>query len=77
MSQSDRAKRLARSDPQGALRMLEAHAIHFPSGAFVEEREVLAIELHRRLGHAEVAERRAAQFLLRYPHSVYRSAVAR
>ena len=43
----------------------------------MEEREVLAIELHRRLGHAEVAERRAAQFLLRYPHSVYRSAVAR
>jgi hypothetical protein len=72
-----RAKRIARTDPAAALRMLEAHAQHFPSGAFVEEREVLAIELHARLGHAAEAKRRAERFLARFPHSVYRSAVER
>jgi hypothetical protein len=72
-----RAKRPGRTDPATALRMIESHAVHFPNGAYVEEREVLAIELHRRLGHDEEAKRRAARFLERYPKSVYRNSVAR
>lgn len=72
-----RAKRLARSDPARALRLAESHADHFPQGAYVEEREVLAIELEHRLGHEAEAKQRAARFLARFPRSAYRAAVRR
>jgi len=69
-----RAKRLAAHDPRSALHLLETHAFYFPNGAFVQEREVLQIRLHERLGHRAKAEQLAAQFRLRFPNSVYRSA---
>jgi hypothetical protein len=72
-----RAKRLARRDPAAALRLAESHALHFPQGAFVEEREVLAIELEKRLGHDAEAKQRAASFLARFPNSAYRGAIQR
>jgi hypothetical protein len=69
------AKRLATRDPEAALRHVEALAARFPDGVFVQERSLLAIQLHRRLGHTALAEQLARQFQDRYPRSVYRRAL--
>jgi hypothetical protein len=66
-----RAKRLAVREPRAALRLLASHAEHFPQGALAEERDVLAIQLHRKLGDAATVQRLAAQFRVRYPDSMY------
>jgi hypothetical protein len=66
-----RARRLASSDPNGALRLLVLHEASFPSGSFGEERDMLEIQVHERLGHRALAQRLAAQFRARYPGSVY------
>jgi hypothetical protein len=71
-----RAKRLAARDPQAALHLLEAHSKYFPKGALAEERDVLSIQLHRKLGDAAGAQRMAAQFRTRFPNSVYFRSVA-
>ena len=67
-----RAKRLSGSDPDAALRLLVLHEASFPEGAFAQERDVLEIQIHERLGHAATAKRLAALFKQRYPGSVYR-----
>jgi hypothetical protein len=72
-----RAKQATRLDRQAAFRMLALHAEYFPNGALVEEREVLAIDLLRRMGRAAEAKERAARFLERFPASNYRNAVER
>lgn len=72
-----RAKKAARTDLHAALRMLEQHATHFPHGTLVEEREVLAIDLLRRIGRGPEAKQRSVQFLQEFPHSSYRSAITR
>jgi hypothetical protein len=72
-----RAKKAARTDHRAALHMLEQHATHFPHGTLVEEREVLAIDLLRRMGREPEAKQRSAQFLRQFPQSSYRSAITR
>jgi hypothetical protein len=67
-----RARRLASSDPKAALRLLVLHEASFPDGAFVQERDVLEIQIHERLGHTATAKRLAALFKQRHPESVYR-----
>jgi hypothetical protein len=69
-------KRLAAQDPQAALRQVEALAHDLPNGVFAQERELLAIHLHERLGHRETAEQLARRFRQRYPDSVYRRTLA-
>lgn len=66
-----RARRLASSDPKAALRLLVLHEASFPDGAFGQERDMLEIRIHERLGHAAAARRLAARFNERYPASVY------
>jgi outer membrane protein assembly factor BamD (BamD/ComL family) len=70
------AKRLAASDPEAALRRVESLAFHYPEGAFVQERELLEIQLHERLGHQQTAEQLIQRFRARHPASVYRRALA-
>jgi hypothetical protein len=67
-----RARRLASSDPKAALRLLVLHEASFPDGAFVQERDMLEIQIHERLGQVATAKRLAAMFKQRYPDSVYR-----
>ena len=67
-----RAKRLSSSDPNGALRLVVLHEASFPNGAFAQERDMLEIQLHQRMGHASTAKRLASAFKRRYPDSVYR-----
>jgi hypothetical protein len=66
-----RAKRLSSSEPKAALRLLVLHEASFPAGAFAQERDMLEIQIHERLGHAATAKRLAASFKQRYPSSVY------
>jgi hypothetical protein len=66
-----RAKRLAARDAQAALQLLESHAKYFPRGVLAEERDVLMVQLHRKLGHTAQAARLAAEFRARYPKSMY------
>jgi hypothetical protein len=68
-------KQLATQNPEQALRQLEALAREVPHGVFVQERELLEIRLHERLGHRETAAALTQQFLQRYPSSVYRRAL--
>jgi hypothetical protein len=68
-------KRLALRDPEQALREVEALAQQLPNGALVQERELLAIRLHERLGHQAIAAELRQRFLARYPSSVYRRAL--
>ena len=68
-------KRLALRDPEQALREVEALAQQLPNGALVQERELLAIRLHERLGHQAIAAKLRQRFLERYPSSVYRRAL--
>lgn len=68
-------KRLAAQNPEEALRQLEALARETPHGVFVQERELLEIRLHERLGHRDTAAALTQQFLQRYPGSVYRRAL--
>ena len=67
-----RAKRLSSSEPNAALRLLVLHEASFPTGAFAEERDMLEIQIHERLGHRATVKRLAAIFKQRYPGSVYR-----
>lgn len=70
------AKRLAGSDAAEALRKVEALAQQYPHGTFVQERELLAIQLHQRLGHTALAAELIQRFHERFPHSVYRRTLA-
>ena len=70
------AKRLAGSDAAEALRKVEALAQRYPHGTFVQERELLAIQLHQRLGHTGLAAELIQRFHERFPHSVYRRTLA-
>jgi hypothetical protein len=70
-----RAKRLASGDPTSALDVLESCRARFPRGALTQERDVLAIELHARLGHSATVKRLIAEFRERFPNSIYSSAI--
>ncbi|HKP57187.1 MAG TPA: hypothetical protein VJV78_10715 [Polyangiales bacterium] len=70
-----RARRVVRSAPARALALTSEHAAQYPSGAFAEEREVLAIEALRRLGQQREATERAKAFGARFPRSAHRERV--
>lgn len=71
-----RARLAAASDPKLALRLLDQHRRLYPHGSLTPEREVLAIELLRRLSRAQEADRRADAFRRAYPDSIYLPRVA-
>jgi hypothetical protein len=71
------ARKLATQQPEAALRLLDQHAQRFPNGLLVPERELLAIEVLRRLGRDAEAERRAQRFETRYPQSLHRRRLER
>jgi hypothetical protein len=66
-----KARSAAADQPKAALRLLEEHAQRFPNGTLVPEREVLAIEVLRRLDRNAEAERRLRAFEARYPESIH------
>lgn len=77
-----RAKgRIAESDPDGALEMLDAHAKSYPRSAFGEEAAALHVEALVARGDGVRAQRAAEAFLERHPDSPYaqrvRSALTR
>ena len=59
--------------PRRALELAEEHAVRFPAGVLVEEREAIAIEALARLGRRDEAAVRHASFVGRFPHSTYRA----
>jgi hypothetical protein len=70
-----RAQRLLAQDPRAALDVIDEHVRAYPAGAFVEEREALAIDALRRLGRRQELQARARAFLQRYPGSPQRERI--
>jgi hypothetical protein len=66
-----RARQLASSDPDAALRLLDEHKRRFAHGMLSPEREVFAIELLRSLSRSDEAAQRLQAFRRSYPGSVY------
>jgi hypothetical protein len=66
-----RARKVAAKQPDAALRVLREHAERFPNGLLAPEREVLTIEVLRRLGRGAEATQRLERFKLRHPKSIY------
>jgi hypothetical protein len=66
-----KARSVAEGEPEAALRLLHEHAQRFPSGTLAPEREVLFIEVLRRLGRDAEAARRLQAFEARYPGSIH------
>ncbi len=62
---------LARGDTGAALAAVADHEKRFPSGAFVQERETIAIQALARAGRTAEAKARAERFEKRHPHSPY------
>ncbi len=72
----EEAERTSRSDPQRALDLTERDATRFPSGALVQEREVIAIAALAQLGRMDDARTRANQFFRAFPGSAHGPRVA-
>jgi hypothetical protein len=68
---------VTRGDFTGALTAIAEHARRFRNGALVEEREALRVKSLAGLGRREDAQRAAAQFHARFPHSVFLSTFER
>jgi hypothetical protein len=67
-----RARAQMTSNPGAALQLLREHSARFgDDGMLVPEREVMAIEILRKLGQFGAAERRLARFRARYPTSLH------
>lgn len=66
-----RAQSVVASDPSRALSLTNEHVRDYPSGEFVQEREMLAIEALARLGEKQAARRRADALLERFPRTPY------
>ena len=60
-----------RGDFAGALAVIAEHGRRFRNGSLVEEREALRVKSLAGLGRHEEAQRAAAQFHARFPHSVF------
>jgi hypothetical protein len=59
------------SSPAEALTLVTEHARSFPSGVFVQERELIAIQSLERLGRTAEAKARAQRFATRFPGSAH------
>ncbi len=66
-----RAQAALVSSPERALAITREQARAYPSGEFVQEREVIEVEALSRLGRKEEARRRAVAFVLRFPQTPY------
>ena len=66
-----RAQAALASNPSRALSLTNEHAVAYPTGELVQEREVLAVEALSRLGRNEEASRRALAFVRRFPQTPY------
>lgn len=67
----DSARSLLSRDPQRALQLTREHALRFPKGNLIQEREVIAIEALRRLGKHDAARKRGAEFGQSFPDSAH------
>jgi hypothetical protein len=68
---------VTRGDFTGALATIAEHVRRFRHGGLVEEREALRVKSLAGLGRHEEAQRAAAQFHARFPHSVFLSTFER
>lgn len=66
-----RAQDALRGRPEEALALCNDHANRFPAGAFVQEREVIAIQALVETGREGEARARADRFEARFPHSTH------
>jgi len=66
-----RAQAALASDANRALTLANEHAVAYPKGELVEEREVIAIEALAQLGRSEEASRRSLAFVRRFPETPY------
>lgn len=71
------ARGILAHDPAAALRLTERHRREYPSGIFVQEREVIAITALMRLGRTDEARSRAEAFEHAYPRSAYNRQIGR
>ena len=67
---------LGKRDPSRALELATRHAVLYPAGTMVEEREAIAIEALMRLGRDE-GRARFDEFVVRFPRSSYRPRLER
>jgi hypothetical protein len=65
------ARRKLGASPAEALAVLDQHAQRFATGMLAPEREVMAIEALRALGHATEADKRTQAFRQKYPDSLH------
>ena len=70
-------QRATRGDFEGALAVIAKHVRRFRNGGLVEEREALRVKSLAGLGRHEEAQRAAAEFHARFPHSVFPSTFER
>jgi hypothetical protein len=68
---------VTRGDFAGALAIIAEHVRRFRNGSLVEEREALRVKSLAGLGRHEEAQRAAAAFHARFPHSVFLSTFER
>ncbi|OJY25907.1 MAG: hypothetical protein BGO98_35515 [Myxococcales bacterium 68-20] len=72
-----RAQTALTSDPQRALAITNEHARTYPSGEFIQEREVIAVEALSKLGQRDEARRRALALVQRHPRTPYAARLER
>ncbi|AKU95634.1 hypothetical protein AKJ09_02298 [Labilithrix luteola] len=72
-----RAQAAVASDPARALAVAAEHARAYPAGAFVQEREVIAVEALARLGRIDEAWKRAVELVRRFPGTPYATRLER
>jgi hypothetical protein len=70
----ERARAALRTDPAEALRIVEGGTA---GERFIEERALIAMEAERRLDRTAALQARAAEFLRRFPRSLYAERVRR
>ncbi|MDF2696066.1 MAG: hypothetical protein K0S65_4449 [Labilithrix sp.] len=70
-----RAEAALASDPQRALALAKEHARVFPSGEFLQEREVIAVDALVRLGRKDESLRRGRALVQRFPQTPYAARV--
>jgi hypothetical protein len=70
-----RARRVLLTAPVRALALADEHERSYPAGAFVQERELLAIDALERLGRKAEAAVRSQRFFVSYPKSAYRKRI--
>ncbi len=66
-----RAQAALASDPERALAITSEQAWTYPSGEFVQEREVIAVEALSQMGRNEDSLRRALALVQRFPRTPY------